>query len=258
MLHRPCGARPRVLYAEDQTEARIVTAALLKRMGCDVVAVEHGEAAVEKARAGSYDVILLDIEMPVMDGVTAARQIRKLAGTGRRPPILALSAFLADSTENSNWRGAFDRALPKPANCNELHRAMSDVLTAEETLPETSAAAAEPSVALQPPAILAALRSSLTPALWSGLVAAVEQELSHYTTAIAAAGAAKDDAGVTACARAMGGIAATFAARALAEEAARICTAPARARDSYIIVRVQCLIRDWALGARARGAPDVV
>jgi CheY-like chemotaxis protein len=127
-FHRPDGQKRRVLYAEDQSTARIVTTALLERMGFDVEAVEDGELAFEKAKLESFDVILLDIEMPVMDGVTAARHIRASAAPCRNTPILALSAFLADSTEHSVWRDAFDSALPKPANSNELQRAMRKVL----------------------------------------------------------------------------------------------------------------------------------
>jgi CheY-like chemotaxis protein len=98
-FRRADGKKRRVLYAEDQASARIVTTALLERMGFDVEAVEDGELALEKAMHTAYDVILLDIEMPVMDGVTAARNIRAEAGLCRETPILALSAFLADSTD---------------------------------------------------------------------------------------------------------------------------------------------------------------
>ena len=126
------GTRPRVLYAEDSTASRIVTTAMLKRMGLEVDAVEDGELALRHAEKSSYDVILLDIEMPVMDGVTAARGIRALGGKTSKTPILALSAFLADSTEFSHWRDAFDHALPKPANSNELHRAISGVLVSRQ------------------------------------------------------------------------------------------------------------------------------
>jgi len=129
------GTSPRVLYAEDSTASRIVTTAMLKRMGLEVDAVEDGELALRHAEKSSYDVILLDIEMPVMDGVTAARGIRALGGKRSKTPILALSAFLADSTEFSHWRDAFDHALPKPANSNELHSAIRGVLVSNQPAP---------------------------------------------------------------------------------------------------------------------------
>src|SRR5437764_13002149 len=70
------GSSPRILLAEDSETARLLTAALLTKMGCKVDAVEHGEDAVSQALRCPYDVIVLDIEMPVMDGVAAARAIR--------------------------------------------------------------------------------------------------------------------------------------------------------------------------------------
>ncbi len=125
-LHGPDGGRPRLLLAEDSDPVRVVTAAMLKGMGCDVEAVVHGEEAVKSASANQFDVIVLDIEMPVMDGITAARSIRRLGGA--RTPIMALSAFLADAMQSASWSDTFDIALPKPANRNELHAAVQAAL----------------------------------------------------------------------------------------------------------------------------------
>ncbi|MFO1034390.1 MAG: response regulator [Hyphomicrobiales bacterium] len=123
------GRARRVLYAEDQVSSRVVTKAMLEKMGFEVEAVDDGEVAVERAREQAFDLILLDIEMPVMDGVTAARTIRSEIASHKETPILALSAFLADSTEHCAWREAFDTAVPKPANSNELQRAMARAIT---------------------------------------------------------------------------------------------------------------------------------
>ncbi len=58
------GSRPRILLAEDSPAARVLTGALLKRIGCNVDAAEHGEEAVNYVKNGDYDLILMDIEMP--------------------------------------------------------------------------------------------------------------------------------------------------------------------------------------------------
>ena len=139
-LRAPDGSRPRLLLAEDCDPMRIVTAAMLKGMGCEVEAVVHGEQAVKCAAESSFDVIVLDIEMPIMDGITAARSIRQMGGAAAATPLMALSAFLADSVRTGDWRDTFDIALPKPANRNELHQAVKAALTrqspdAPETLP---------------------------------------------------------------------------------------------------------------------------
>lgn len=122
------GGRPRLLLAEDCDPVRIVTAAMLKGMGCDVEAVVHGEQAVKSASENAFDVIVLDIEMPIMDGITAARSIRQMGGAAAATPLMALSAFLADSVRTGEWKDTFDIALPKPANRNELHQAVKAAL----------------------------------------------------------------------------------------------------------------------------------
>lgn len=128
------GRKPRLLLAEDCDPVRVVTAAMLRGMGCEVEAVVHGEEAVQSASANTFDVIVLDIEMPVMDGITAARWIRRQLPGGDRPPIMALSAFLADAMQSANWRDTFDIALPKPANRRELHAAVSEALRWQERI----------------------------------------------------------------------------------------------------------------------------
>jgi len=124
----PDGSKPRILFAEDSYAARTLTAALLTKMGCEVDAVEHGEHALVYASEHAYDLILLDIEMPIMDGVCAARKIRELGGRPSHVPIMALSAFLADTAKAASIRGNFDLALAKPAGRDVLHAAIQTML----------------------------------------------------------------------------------------------------------------------------------
>lgn len=182
---RADGTPRRVLYAEDQVTSRVVTKAMLERMGFEVHAVEDGELALNAARHIDYDVILLDIEMPVMDGVTAARSIRAQLAHCAATPILALSAFLADSTEHSIWRDAFDSALPKPANSNELMHAMTQ-------------AVAERDIRMRIPAmpskqdLLLALKEALPLGTWKRISAAACSEMAHLINVLGAAKEAGD------------------------------------------------------------------
>ncbi len=192
------GQKRRVLYAEDQASARIVTTALLERMGFDVEAVEDGELACEKAMETAYDVILLDIEMPVMDGVTAARNIRASATLCKETPILALSAFLADSTEHSVWRDAFDSALPKPANSNELHKAMKLALQGRQPPAPTVSVHWQMLTTSLPPGVLANLRS------------AAAKEMNHLILAYASCRAAGDNETANHCCKALKNVAKSF------------------------------------------------
>jgi CheY-like chemotaxis protein len=197
-FRRADGQKHRVLYAEDQATARIVTTALLERMGFDVEAVEDGELAFEKAKLNAYDVILLDIEMPVMDGVTAARNIRSGSGPCRETPILAMSAFLADSTEHCVWRDAFDSALPKPANSNELQLALQRVL--DKRPPQ--AAVATPHWTM--------LSTSLPPGTLSILMKAAAREINHLILAYSACRDVGDIETAHHCRKAVKSVAASF------------------------------------------------
>jgi CheY-like chemotaxis protein len=196
-FRRADGQKHRVLYAEDQASARIVTTALLERMGFEVEAVEDGELALDCAMKNPYDVILLDIEMPVMDGVTAARNIRAKAKHCSQTPILALSAFLADSTETSVWRDAFDSALPKPANSNELQKAMHRALNAKPTK-----AGASPHWSM--------LAGSLPAGTLAILTKAAAREIHHLTLAYDSCRISGDIDTAKHCRRAMTSIAASF------------------------------------------------
>lgn len=187
LARKPGGAPRRVLYAEDQVSSRVVTKAMLEKMGFEVEAVDDGEVAVEKARESLYDIILLDIEMPVMDGVTAARIIRGEIDGHRDTPILALSAFLADSTEQSDWRNAFDTAVPKPANSNELQRAMARAIALHAApAQEPSEVVAEPAPAV-PVNVWETIRQTMPARSLCVLVISASEEMSHLALALSAA-----------------------------------------------------------------------
>jgi CheY-like chemotaxis protein/HPt (histidine-containing phosphotransfer) domain-containing protein len=170
------GSSPRVLLAEDSGAARILTAALLSRMGCKVDAVEHGEEAVLCAQTNDYDIIVLDIEMPVMDGVSAAKQIRAQGGDNATTPIVAFSAFLADTAESGSVQSVFDQTLAKPAGRHAIKT------TLERALREKAPRRTPPLILSQKPESsrsqdylvdaegIRQVRSNLPDAVWSGLV----------------------------------------------------------------------------------------
>jgi CheY-like chemotaxis protein len=166
MLPSLQGKRPRLLLAEDSPPVRVVTAAMLKGMGCDVEPVSHGEEALNCAVSRRFDVIVLDIEMPVMDGITAARSIRNLGGASGQTPLMALSAFLADAMQQASWSEAFDIALPKPANRNELHRAVTAALKWPSFPAAKARVEAEPAVCTE---ALKGLQRGLSRETWAEL-----------------------------------------------------------------------------------------
>ena len=203
---RADGSPRRVLYAEDQVTSRVVTKAMLERMGFKVDAVEDGELALQLARNDSYDVILLDIEMPVMDGVTAARSIRAEVEHCSDTPILAMSAFLADSTEHTIWRDAFDNALPKPANTNELLLAMQSALKVKDE--RAKKIPARPSKV----DVVDALKTTLPASLWKKITANAADEMYHLINVMSAGQEAKDSAMVAQVAQKLERLASSFGA----------------------------------------------
>jgi signal transduction histidine kinase/ActR/RegA family two-component response regulator len=113
-----------VLLAEDDPVNRKLMTRLLQRLGCEVVAVETGTAVVRAARARVFDVILMDIEMPELDGYGATVELRRLEeGTERRTPILALTAHVLAETRAQCTASGMDDYLAKPVGVNELRAA---------------------------------------------------------------------------------------------------------------------------------------
>ncbi|MGH6874115.1 MAG: response regulator [Aestuariivirgaceae bacterium] len=167
------GSSPRVLLAEDSGAARILTAALLSRMGCTVDAVEHGEDAVLCARTKDYDIIVLDIEMPVMDGVSAAREIRALGGDIAKTPIVAFSAFLADTAKSGAVQSVFDQTLAKPAGRQAirttLERALRERGCRTPLILSQAPAAAQEGYLVDAEGVRQ-VRSNLPESVWTGLV----------------------------------------------------------------------------------------
>ncbi len=196
-----------VLYAEDQMSSRVVTTALMRKLGYDVDAVEDGELALQKAMVKSYDIILLDIEMPVMDGVTAARRIRNEAQLCKGAPILAMSAYLADTTENSAWRALFDCALPKPASSDELKMALLrvQVLGHEESLSDGENLAELP--------LIDSFQAVLPRPMWVRLATQAAEDMQVLALTAVACADAGDHEQMQQSLRALKGLARSFEAR---------------------------------------------
>ncbi|HYC99017.1 ATP-binding protein [Brevundimonas sp.] len=137
----PVDGRPlRILAADDHPTNRKVIELILGQMDVDLVLVEDGVMAVEACKAGVFDTILMDMQMPVMDGLAATRAIRALeAATGRsRTAIIMLTAnALPEHVEAAHAAGA-DRHLAKPIDAGRL---ISTLLELQEAAPAARVAA---------------------------------------------------------------------------------------------------------------------
>ena len=116
---------PRILFADDAVAARVLTSALLRRMNLRVDVAQDGEEVLELFRIFKFDLVLLDIDMPVMDGIVTARRIREMCGDKAKTPIIAISGYLSQTADR---QGDFDATVPKPVSIGRLWSAMARVL----------------------------------------------------------------------------------------------------------------------------------
>ena len=116
------GAGLRVLLVEDIETNRAVATILLERQGFGVTIAENGACALEAVAAHPFDLILMDVQMPVMDGMAATRLIRALesASGGRRVPILALTANAMTGMREEYLAAGMDDFVLKPIRIEGL------------------------------------------------------------------------------------------------------------------------------------------
>ena len=123
----------RILAAEDNEVNRLVLTTLLAQAGVALTLVEDGAQAVDAWRQGDWDVILMDIQMPVKDGVTAAREIRaeEIMAGRRRIPILAVTANAMPTQCAAYQAAGMDLVVPKPLEAGRLFHAIDQALAGE-------------------------------------------------------------------------------------------------------------------------------
>ena len=120
----------KILIAEDNDINQMITKDFLDVLGYnDIDIVENGQQAVEKALGGSYDIILMDIHMPIMDGIAAAKHIRNKIHPNKTPTIIAFTGDAFDETREYLLNNGLDDFVSKPITLNSL----KDVLKRHKT-----------------------------------------------------------------------------------------------------------------------------
>jgi PAS domain S-box-containing protein len=120
-----------VLVAEDSAVNRTLAIRLLEKRGHKVTTANHGLEAVEAFRQRDFDLILMDIQMPEMDGFEATACIRSLEEkTGKRVPIIALTAHALAGDREKCLESGFDGYTPKPIRAEDLYLEMERVMRA--------------------------------------------------------------------------------------------------------------------------------
>lgn len=121
----------RILIAEDEVAVRTFICRALKLRGHEPIGVGDGGAAIVELENGDYDLLLTDIIMPVMDGISLALKV-----TAEYPaiPILMMTGFVHEKQRAHNMQGLIHNVISKPFSLDEICQAVEDVLTVKHQL----------------------------------------------------------------------------------------------------------------------------
>ncbi len=133
-------SRPKhVLVVEDDDVNRWLAARLLEQKGYRVKTVTNGEAALAAVESETFDLILMDIYMPLLDGLAATRIIRQRERhTGTRVPIIAFTSEPGSAQAQHYWQIGMDSYLLKPIHTDEFYRTIEAVLTLHQRLSQAT------------------------------------------------------------------------------------------------------------------------
>jgi two-component system sensor histidine kinase/response regulator len=204
----------RILLAEDNPVNRQLVTALLGKRGHAVVSVENGRDAVAAVAGGHFDLILMDVQMPQMDGLEATAAIRKAeAGTSTHVPIIALTAHVMKGDREACLAAGMDEYVSKPVNAAELF-ARIDALTGSRatTIPEPASLAPLTEPAFDMEEVLARVEGDRS--LLLALAEIFRAEIPSALAEIRRCATTRDSAGLERAAHGFKGACGNFGARA--------------------------------------------
>lgn len=142
----------KVLVAEDSATNQLVVGQMLRRMGAEYVIAADGVEALNCLKAESFDLALIDIEMPRLSGLDVIRHLRAKSSRHRSMPVLAISAYVLISNREAIYAAGADAILTKPlAGIDALGAAIGKLVNREKTSPEeTIIVSLQPEFSLQP------------------------------------------------------------------------------------------------------------
>ena len=132
--------KPTILIVDDNNVNQLVIKSLLEAKAEKIVIAENGEVAVEIFKTEHFNYVLMDINMPVMDGVTAAREIRNFerANGSAETPIIAVTAHDDDDHRNSCAEAGMNGFVSKPVKAQLLYEQIQKCLVGEQTVAGTA------------------------------------------------------------------------------------------------------------------------
>ncbi len=129
-----------ILVADDHHINRALLDAILRKMGHDVVLVDNGRSAVDRALAGSFDLVLMDIQMPELDGIAATQEIRNSEPAARRLPVLGVTGHDSAEHRRAFTAAGMDGVITKPFDLPALLAEIARVVPPTATAPATAGA----------------------------------------------------------------------------------------------------------------------
>ncbi|MGG5808729.1 response regulator [Falsiroseomonas sp. CW058] len=209
------GRSLRVLVADDVAANRMVARAMLVAAGHRVDSAADGAEALDAVRRETYDVVLMDVQMPVMDGLDATRRIRELGGRNGRVPILAVTASALPEQVAACQAAGMDGHLPKPIDRESLLSAVARLAAGGKLAMPVAASPAEPEAPLLDEAALRSLAADLGPTA-DAVIAEFVAELRLGYETLSTPAIASDAGRLRHAAHRMLGAARTLGARRLA------------------------------------------
>lgn len=110
----------KIIVAEDSSVIQNLTKKILSQLNYDIVAVKNGQQVIDLIEKNSYDLILMDIHMPVMDGMECSRTIRKMSSDKKNIPIVAITGNANNYSQDEFTAAGINEFLPKPLNYDNL------------------------------------------------------------------------------------------------------------------------------------------
>ncbi len=136
----------RILVAEDNPVNQVLAVRILERQGHAARLAENGQEALDLIERETFDLVLMDVQMPVMDGLEATARIREREqGTGNRIPVVALTAFALAGDRERCLAAGMDGYLPKPLHLEDLLGLLRGVRARPEPGPAAGMGAEQPS-----------------------------------------------------------------------------------------------------------------
>jgi CheY-like chemotaxis protein len=139
---QPAERSAHILVVDDNATNRMVAQALCEMFDCTCESANDGAEAVEAARSGRYDLILMDIKMPVMDGVAATRAIRAMGGPASQVPIIALTANAEPEDSEGYLAAGMNGVVEKPMKPEHLLAALQAALGENDAAAEAAGGSA--------------------------------------------------------------------------------------------------------------------